>query len=197
MNVEASTVAELRKRTGAGMMDCKKALMEEKGNIDRAEAYLKKKGLDTAVKRLGRPVGEGLIGSYVHAGSKLGVLVEVKCETDFVARTEDFQSFVRELAMHIAAQKPLGITRDDVPAEMIQNRKKAATIAGELDKKSGEDMEKHVEADLEQFFSEVCLVDQPYVRDTSVKVGQLLQELIAKIGENIVISRFCRMEIGA
>ena len=197
MSVDASTVAELRKRTGAGMMDCKKALMKEEGDIDRAAAYLKKKGLDTAVKRLGRPVGEGLVGSYVHAGSKLGVLVEMKCETDFVARTEDFQSFVKELAMHVAAQKPVGITREDIPAEMIEERKKAATIAGEMDKKSGEDLDKHVEADLEKLFSEVCLLDQPYVRDVSVKIGDLLKELIAKLGENIVISRFCRLEIGA
>jgi len=197
MSIDASTVAELRKRTGAGMMDCKKALMEEKGNIDRAEAYLKKKGLDTAVKRLGRPVGEGLVGSYVHAGSKLGVLVEVKCETDFVARTEDFQSFVKELAMHIAAQKPAGITREDIPSEMIEQRKKAATIDAEMDKKSGEELEKHVETALEDFYAEVCLMDQPYVRNTSVKVGDLLRELIAKLGENIVISRFCRLEIGA
>lgn len=175
MQVSAALIKELRERTGAGVMDCKQALTEAKGDLDRAEQILKEKGLEVAQAKADRLTGEGVVDSYIHAGSRLGVLVEVNCETDFVARNDEFKGFVHDLAMHVAAAQPLYVTRDDVPAEEV---------------KSLPDAKK------EDFFRAKCLTEQPFIKDESVTIGQLLTDLIAKIGENMVIRRFCRFKVG-
>ena len=195
-NISAAMVKQLREKTGAGMMDCKNALSEVEGDIEKAIELLRKKGLATAQKRAGRALSEGMIQSYIHMTGKLGVLVEVNCETDFVAKNEDFQEFTKNIAMHIAATNPLGITPEDISQEIIEKEKEIYR-AQALDMGKPENViEKIVEGKLNKFYEESCLLNQPYVRDTDISIADLLNQMIAKIGENISIKRFVRYQIG-
>ncbi len=193
--ITASLVNTLREKTGAGMMDCKKALVEANGNIDEAETILRKKGVASAAKKAGRAANQGLIESYIHLGGKIGVLVEVNCETDFVAKTDDFKNFVKDLCMQVAAANPLYVTRDQVPeAELAKEREIAASqVAG----KPPAAIQKIVEGKLEKYFQTICLMDQPFVKNPDVTVKDLLTERIAKLGENMLIRRFVRFQLGA
>jgi elongation factor Ts len=195
-NISAAMVKQLREKTGAGMMDCKNALSDVNGDIEKAIELLRKKGLATAQKRAGRALSEGIIQSYIHMNGRLGVLVEVNCETDFVAKNEDFQEFAKNIAMHIAASNPLGITPEDVSEEIIEKEKEIYR-AQALDMGKPENVtDKIVEGKLNKFYQESCLLNQPYVRDTDMSVADLLNGLIARIGENISIKRFVRYQIG-
>ena len=198
MEVNARQVQELRAKTGAGIMDCKKALAEEKGDLEKAIEYLRKKGLSAAAKKAGRIASEGTVGSYIHAGGKIGVLVEINCETDFVGRNEDFQRFVKDVAMHIAAASPRYVTREEVPPAVVEKEKEILTaqIAEEGKGKPANVVEKIVEGRLGKFFKEVCLLEQPFVREPEKSVEQILNELVAKIGEKIVVRRFVRFQLG-
>ena len=194
--ISATMVKQLRETTGAGMMDCKQALVECDADIDKAVDFLRKKGLATAQKRAGRAMTEGTVQSYIHMGGKLGVLVEVNCETDFVAKNEDFLNFTKNIAMHIAASNPLGIRQEDVPEEIV-NREKEIYKAQALEMGKPENVvPKIVEGKMNKFFKDNCLLNQPYVRDPDLSVEDLLNELIAKIGENISIRRFVRFQTG-
>ena len=194
--ISATLVKQLREKTGAGMMDCKQALVECDADIEKAVDFLRKKGLATAQKRAGRAMTEGTVQSYIHMGGKLGVLVEVNCETDFVAKNEDFLNFAKNIAMHIAASNPLGIRSEDV-AEEIVNREKEIYQAQALEMGKPENViPKIVEGKMTKFFKDNCLLNQPYVRDSELSVEDLLNELIAKIGENISIRRFVRFQTG-
>jgi len=195
-NINAAMVKQLREKTGAGMMDCKNALSEVEGDVEKAIELLRKKGLATAQKRAGRALSEGIIQSYIHMTGKLGVLVEVNCETDFVAKNDDFQEFTKNIAMHIAATNPLGITPEDISQEII-DKEKEIYRAQALDMGKPENVvDKIVEGKLNKFYEESCLLNQPYVRDTDISIADLLNQLIAKIGENISIKRFIRYQIG-
>jgi len=195
-NISAAMVKQLREKTGAGMMDCKNALSEVEGDVEKAIELLRKKGLATAQKRAGRALSEGMIQSYIHMTGKLGVLVEVNCETDFVAKNEDFQEFTKNIAMHIAATNPLGITPEDISQEIIEKEKEIYR-AQALDMGKPENVvDKIVEGKLNKFYEESCLLNQPYVRDTDISIADLLNQMIAKIGENISIKRFVRYQIG-
>jgi len=194
--ITAKMVGDLRAKTGAGMMDCKNALSEVEGDVEKAIELLRKKGLATAQKRAGRALSEGMIQSYIHMTGKLGVLVEVNCETDFVAKNEDFQEFTKNIAMHIAATNPLGITPEDISQEIIEKEKEIYR-AQALDMGKPENVvDKIVEGKLNKFYEESCLLNQPYVRDTDISIADLLNQMIAKIGENISIKRFVRYQIG-
>ena len=195
-NISAAMVKQLREKTGAGMMDCKNALSEVEGDVEKAIELLRKKGLATARKRAGRALSEGMIQSYIHMTGKLGVLVEVNCETDFVAKNDDFQEFTKNIAMHIAATNPLGITPQDISQEIIEKEKEIYR-AQALDMGKPENViDKIVEGKLNKFYEESCLLNQPYVRDTDISITDLLNQMIAKIGENISIKRFVRYQIG-
>lgn len=195
-NISAAMVKQLREKTGAGMMDCKNALSEVEGDVEKAIELLRKKGLATAQKRAGRTLSEGMVQSYIHMTGKLGVLVEVNCETDFVAKNEDFQEFTKNIAMHIAATNPLGISPEDISQEIIEKEKEIYR-AQALDMGKPENViDKIVEGKLNKFFEESCLLNQPYVRDTDISITDLLNQMIAKIGENISIKRFVRYQIG-
>jgi len=195
-NINAAMVKQLREKTGAGMMDCKNALSEVEGDVEKAIELLRKKGLATAQKRAGRALSEGIIQSYIHMTGKLGVLVEVNCETDFVAKNEDFQEFTKNIAMHIAATNPLGIAPEDISQEIIEKEKEIYR-AQALDLGKPENViDKIVEGKLKKFYEESCLLNQPYVRDTDISIADLLNQMIAKIGENISIKRFVRYQIG-
>jgi elongation factor Ts len=196
MEISVELVKDLRQRTGAGVIDCKKALQEAKGDMDAAIDYLRRKGLATAAKKAGRIATDGLVSSYIHAGGKMGVLVEINCETDFVAKTEDFQNFVKNIAMHIAAANPQYIRREEVPKEVLEKEKdiyrNQALDAGKPQKV----IEKIVEGKMERFYSEVCLLEQTYVRDSDLTIKEVLDAMIAKVGENISIRRFARFQLG-
>ena len=194
--ISAAMVKQLREKTGAGMMDCKSALSEVGGDMEKAIEFLRKKGLATAQKRAGRAMTEGTIQSYIHMNAKLGVLVEVNCETDFVAKNDDFQGFAKNIAMHIAASNPLGIAPEDIPQEVIEKEKEIYR-AQALDMGKPENvLDKIVDGKLKKFYQDNCLMNQPYVRNPEITVADLLNELIAKIGENISIKRFTRYQIG-
>ena len=194
--ISAGMVKELREKTGAGIMDCKEALTNTDGEIEKAIEFLRKKGLATAAKRAGRAMSEGSVQSYIHMGGKLGVMVEVNCETDFVAKNEDFQDFARNIAMHIAATAPMGIQPEDMPEEVI-NKEKEIYRAQALELGKPENIvDKIAEGKLNKFIKDNCLMSQPYVRDPDKTVSDLLNELIAKIGENITIRRFVRYQVG-
>ena len=194
--ISATLVKQLREKTGAGMMDCKQALVQCDADMDKAVDFLRKKGLATAQKRAGRAMTEGTVQSYIHMGGKLGVMVEVNCETDFVAKNEDFLNFAKNIAMHIAATNPLGIRPEDVP-EAVVNREKEIYQAQALEMGKPENVvPKIVEGKMNKFFKDNCLLNQPYVRDPELSVEDLLNELIAKIGENISIKRFVRFQTG-
>ncbi len=194
--ISAGIVKQLREKTGAGIMDCKEALTECNGDIDRSIDFLRKKGIATAEKRAGRAMTEGIIESYIHMGGKLGVLVEVNCETDFVAKNDDFKEFARNLAMHIAATNPVGISQEDVPEEVI-NKEREIYRAQALEIGKPENIvDKIAEGKLSKYFKDNCLLNQAYVRDPNITIADLLNELIAKIGENISIKRFVRFQTG-
>jgi elongation factor Ts len=195
-NISAAMVKQLREKTGAGMMDCKNALSEVDGDVEKAIEFLRKKGLATAQKRAGRALSEGIIQSYIHMTGKLGVLVEVNCETDFVAKNDDFQEFTKNLAMHIAATNPLGITPEDISQEIIEKEKEIYRAQAIDTGKPENVIDKIVEGKLKKFYQESCLLNQPYVRDTDITIADLLNQMIAKIGENISIKRFVRYQIG-
>ena len=194
--ISAAMVKQLREKTGAGMMDCKSALTEVGGDMEKAIEFLRKKGLATAQKRAGRAMTEGTIQSYIHMNAKLGVLVEVNCETDFVAKNDDFQGFAKNIAMHVAASNPLGITPEDLSQEVIEKEKEIYR-AQALDMGKPENvLDKIVDGKLKKFYQDNCLMNQPYVRNPDITIADLLNELIAKIGENISIKRFVRYQIG-
>lgn len=196
MAITAAQVKELREKTGAGMMDCKKALQESGGDMEKASEVLRKKGLAAADKKAGRIAAEGLVESYIHAGGKIGVLVEVNCETDFVAKTDDFKTFVRDIAMHIAATNPKYVRRNDVPEDVVAKERELLKEQALAEGKPEHIVEKMVEGRLDKYFKEICLVDQPFVKDPDMTVEQLVKEKIAKIGENISIRRFARFGLG-
>jgi len=194
--ISATMVKQLREKSGAGMMDCKQALVECDADIEKAVDFLRKKGLATAQKRAGRAMTEGTIQSYIHMGGKLGVLVEVNCETDFVAKNEDFVQFTRNIAMHIAATNPLGVRAEDVLEETVQRERDIYQAQALETGKPENVITKIVDGKINKFFKENCLLNQPYVRDPDLTVEDVLNELIAKIGENITIRRFVRFQTG-
>jgi len=196
MEITAAMVKKLRDLTGAGMMECKAALTEATGNIEEATTILRKRGLAQATKKAGRSTNEGLIGSYIHMGGKIGVLVEVNCESDFVARTDDFQNLAREIAMHVAAASPTYVRRDEVPADVLERERSIYRSQMEGQNKPEQVIEKIVEGKLNSFFEQVCLLDQPSIRDPKMTIGQVVQAAIAKMGENITIPRFVRFKLG-
>ena len=194
-NITAQQVNDLRTRTGAGLMDCKNALVEANGDADAAAEILRKKGAATRDKKAGRTASEGIIQSYIHTGGKIGVLIEINCESDFVAKNEQFQAFARQIAMHIAAAAPRYVKREEVPEAILQKEKEIATA--QMAGKPPAAIEKIVQGKLEKFYSEICLIDQPFVMDPDKKVNDLITENITRTGENIIISRFVRFQIGA
>ncbi|WP_445894551.1 translation elongation factor Ts [Desulfosoma sp.] len=197
VEITSSMVRELREKTNAGMMDCKKALQETGGDMEKAVDLLRKKGLAVAMKRAGREATEGVVHAYIHAGGKIGVLVEVNCETDFAARSADFQTFVKDVAMHIAATNPLGIQREDVPQDVVERER---AIFVEQAKESGKPaniVEKMVDGKMRKFYEENVLMEQAFVKDPDKTIADYLNELIAKTGERIVIRRFVRYQLGA
>ena len=196
MDISTSLIKELREKTGVGIMDCKMALKECKGDIEQAIDYLRKKGIATAKKRQGRSTTEGQIQSYIHAGGKIGVLVEVNCETDFTAKTADFTEFVKNIAMHIAASSPVAIDRDRIPPEILEREREIYLSQARDSGKPEKVIEKIVEGKMKKFFSEASLLEQQYVKNPDITVQDLLNELIAKTGENIVINRFVRFQLG-
>jgi elongation factor Ts len=194
--VSPTLVRELRERTGAGMMDCKKALTEVNGDIEKALVYLREKGLAAAAKRAGRTAADGVVASYIHAGGKIGVLIEVNCETDFVARTEDFQALVKELAMQIAAANPRYVRREEVPADVIEQERSIYAAQAANSGKPAQVIEKMVGGKVEKFFADVCLLEQPFIKDPDKQVGRLISDAVAKLGENVVVRRFARFQLG-
>jgi elongation factor Ts len=197
LEISASLVKELREKTGVGIMDCKKALGESNGDIEKAVEYLRKKGIATAQKRGGRATSEGQIQSYIHAGGKIGVLVEANCETDFSAKTDDFTDFVKNIAMHIAATNPIAIDREGISQEVLDKEKEIYATQAQESGKPENVIDKIVDGKMKKFFSEVCLLEQQYVKNPDITIQDLLNEMIAKTGENIVISRFARFQLGA
>ena len=196
MEITAQMVKQLRERTGAGMMDCKSALNETKGDMESAVDYLRKKGLAAAAKKAGRIAAEGAVGSYIHGGGKIGVLVEVNCETDFVARTEEFQELVRDIAMHIAAAEPRAVRREEVTPEDLDRERAIFRDQALASGKPANIVDRIVDGKIEKYFSELVLLEQPFVKDPDKTVGQLVTEKIAKIGENIQVRRFVRFKLG-
>ena len=196
MEISMELIKDLRQRTGAGVVDCKVALHEAKGDMDRAIEQLRRKGLATAAKKAGRIATEGLVSSYIHAGGKIGVLVEINCETDFVAKTEDFQTFVKNMAMQIAAANPLYVRREEISQAVLDKEREIYRAQAMESKKPEKVIDKIVDGKLERFFSEVCLLEQTYIKDGDLTVKDVLDALIGKIGENIKIRRFARFQLG-
>ncbi|MFR6449384.1 MAG: translation elongation factor Ts [Peptoniphilus grossensis] len=195
MAITAALVKELREKSGAGMMDCKKALTETNGDMDKAIDFLREKGLASVAKKSSRIASEGLVDSYIHGG-RIGVLVEVNSETDFVAKNDEFKSFVRDIAMQVAAVAPKYVSREEVPAEEVEHERKVLTEQARGENKPEHIIEKMVEGRLEKFYEEICLLDQDFIKDPDKKIQDILNDLIAKIGENIKIRRFVRFEVG-
>ncbi|MDX9714800.1 MAG: translation elongation factor Ts [Dissulfurispiraceae bacterium] len=195
MSISADTVKDLREKTGAGLMDCKRALAETGGEMEKAVDLLRQKGLATAAKKSGRSASQGLIGSYIHM-DKVGVMLEVNCETDFVARTDDFRALVKDIAMHITASNPQYVSREEVPADVIEREKEI--YRAQVEGKPAQVVEKILEGKIDKFFADVCLVEQVFVKDPEgkQKVKDLVTEKVAKLGENIVIRRFARFQLG-
>jgi elongation factor Ts len=194
--ITADQVKKLRDVTGAGMMECKAALTEANGNVDEATTLLRKRGLAQAAKKAGRSTSEGIIGHYIHMGGKIGVLVEVNCESDFVARTDDFQNLVKEIAMHIAAANPTYVRREDVPTEVLEREREIYRAQMADQKKPADVINKIVEGKLNSFYEQFVLLDQASIRDPKTTVGALITAAVAKLGENISIARFVRMKVG-
>ncbi|MEM7165236.1 MAG: translation elongation factor Ts [Planctomycetota bacterium] len=195
--ISAQLVKQLRERTGAGFMECKKLLGETGGDIEQAVDLYRKSGAKAAGKKAGRATGEGAVGSYVHSNGKIGVLVEVACETDFVAKNETFQAFVKDLCMHVAATNPQALTSEELAPELVERERNVILESEEVQKKPEEFREKIVEGKMKKFFSEVCFLDQPFVKDDKLTIQELVNERIATIGENISIKRFVRYELGS
>jgi len=195
-DITAALVKDLRERTGVGMMECKRALVAANGDIGEAEVLLRKWGIASAGKKAARTTRQGKIGSYIHHGGQLGVLVEVNCESDFVARTDDFKELVHDVAMHIAAADPRYIRKEDVPADVLDKEKEIARARAVLEGKPERILDKIVEGRIAKFYEEVCLLDQPFVKEATLTVGQLVKTKIAKLGENIGIARFVRFKVG-
>ncbi len=197
MKITSQMVKELRDKTSAGMMDCKKALGETDGDMEKAVDLLRQKGLAVAAKRAGRATSEGVVATYIHAGGKLGVMVEVGCETDFVAKNESFMEFAKDIAMHIAAVNPVGVTREDIPEEVIA-REKEIYVQQALDSGKPENIvEKMVSGKLDKFIGEICLLEQKFVKDPDLTIQDKLNEIVASMGENISIKRFARFQVGS
>ncbi|MGF1531476.1 MAG: translation elongation factor Ts [Puniceicoccaceae bacterium] len=192
--INAKMVGDLRSKTGAGLMDCKRALVEANGDFEEATNILRKKGVASAEKKAGRDASEGLVESYIHLGGKVGVLVELNCETDFVAKNEGFHTLARDIAMHIAAVSPSYVSREDVPEDLVA--KEAEIAAAQAEGKPPQAIQKIVEGKLEKYFATVCLLEQPFVKNSEQSVKEILTENIAKLGENIVVKRFSRFQIG-
>ena len=194
--ITASLVKQLRDKTGAGMMECKKALVESDGNIAEAEVVLRKRGIASAGKKAARATRQGVVGSYIHPGAQLGVLVEINCESDFVARTDDFQQLVHDVAMQIAAADPQFIRKEDVTPDVLEKEKDIARERARAEGKPEKILDKIVEGRLSKYYEEVCLLEQPFIKDNTLTVGQLVASLIGKLGENITITRFIRYKVG-
>jgi elongation factor Ts len=196
MEVSANSVKELREKTGAGFMDCKKALAETAGDIEKAVDYLRKKGVAAAAKKASRTVSDGAVGAYVHPGGKIGVLLEINCETDFVARNAEFQALLKDVAMQIAAASPRYVRREEIPAEELEREKAIYRQQAQDSGKPEAIVTKIVEGKMERFYSEVCLLEQPFIKDPDRKVLDLINEAIARLGENILVRRFARYQLG-
>ncbi|MEW6685845.1 MAG: translation elongation factor Ts [Candidatus Edwardsbacteria bacterium] len=196
MVIEASRVKELREKTGAGMMDCKKALEASEGNFEAAIDFLRKQGIAQAERKASRATKEGIIESYIHLGGKLGVLVELNCETDFVAKTAEFRSLAKEIAMQIAAINPISVNRESLPQELIEREKEIYKEQARQTGKAEKVIEKMIEGKMNKFYAEVCLLEQPYIKDPQKTVSNLIKEHIAKLGENITVKRFIRFRLG-
>jgi elongation factor Ts len=194
--VSAVQVRELRDKTGAGMMDCKRALAESGGDLEKAVVYLREKGLAAAAKRAARAASEGQVGSYIHAGGKIGVLIEVNCETDFVARTPQFQNLVKDLAMQVAAASPRYVRREDVPADVIEAERTIYRAQASGSGKPAPVIERIVDGKVEKFFGDVCLLEQPFIKEPQRTVRQLVTDAVAQLGENVVVRRFARFQLG-
>jgi elongation factor Ts len=196
MSIDASVVKELRDKTGAGMMDCKKALVETSGNIDKAVDYLRKSGIAKAEKKGDRTAKEGLVFSYIHHGGRLGVLVELNCETDFVAKTDGFSDLAHNIAMQIAATSPLSVSREDIDQKLLDKEKEIFTDQAKESGKPKEIIGKIVEGKVEKFYAESCLIEQQFIKDPDRKIGDLITDAVSTLGENIVINRFARFSVG-
>ena len=196
MEITASLVKDLREKTGAGMMDCKKALVESGGDFEKSVEYLRKKGIASAAKKAGRTTKEGAVFSYIHGEGRVGVLVEINCETDFVARTEQFRQFVKDISMHIAAANPQWVRSDEVPAEILAKEKEIAIAQMQASGKPAAVLEKIAEGKLKKFYEDQCLLHQPFVKDSSKTIEQLVKEAISTLGENISVRRFARFVLG-
>lgn len=196
MEINAAQVKALRESTGAGIMDCKKALQEAQGDMDRALRILREKGLAGAKKKAGRAVADGVIDAYIHLNNRIGVLLEVNCETDFVARNETFRDMVHDIAMHIAAASPLFVSAEDIPQEVLEQEREIYRARALQEGKPEKVLDKIVEGRLKKYYEEVCLLDQPFVKDPEITVGELVQRTIAAVGENIVVRRFVRYQLG-
>ena len=196
MGISAAQVKELREKSGAGIMDCKEALKESGGQVEAALDFLRKKGLSKAAKRMGRATGEGQVGSYIHAGGKIGVLIEVNCETDFVAKTDAFQALIKDLAMHVAATNPQYISREEIPAEAVKREQEILMAQAREDGKPEKVLERIVEGRLEKHFQEICLLEQEFIKNTDISVQERVAEAVAQLGENIVVGRIARFHVG-
>ncbi|MDD5425893.1 MAG: translation elongation factor Ts [candidate division Zixibacteria bacterium] len=196
MEITAKMVKELRDKTGAGMMDCKSALAEAKGDFERAATLLREKGIAKAGTKSGRETSEGIITSYIHPGDKLGVLVEIACETDFVARTESFRTFARDIAMHVAASAPLCVKREDINPELVAKEREIYRKQAENEGKPAKIIDKIVDGKIEKYYAEIVLMEQPFVKDNDKTIGDYVKEMIGSLGENIVIKRFVRFRLG-
>lgn len=194
--ITADLVKTLRERTGVGMMECKKALVETNGDIEKAQEFLRKKGLADAAKRGDRTTAEGLIEAYIHMGGQIGVLLEINCETDFVARNENFKALAKDIAMHIAASAPQYVTKEEVPAELVAKEKEILMAQPDMASKPENVREKIIEGRIEKFYEQICLLNQPFVKDPSLKIADLINKSISTIGEKIVVKRFVRFSVG-
>jgi elongation factor Ts len=194
VQITATMVNELRQKTGVGLMDCKKALVESNGDLEQAITALRKKGVSTAAKKAGREASEGLIEQYIHLGGKVGVLLELNCETDFVAKTDDYKALAKDLCLHVAAANPSYLNREDVPEEQLEKEREIATSQAEG--KPPQAVQKIVEGKLDKYYSQICLTDQPFIKDPSKSIKDLIMENISQLGENIVIRRFARFQLG-
>jgi elongation factor Ts len=196
MEINAAQVKELRETTGAGIMDCKQALQEAGGDTDKAMRILREKGLAGAQKKAGRTAADGIIDSYIHLNNRIGVLLEVNCETDFVARNEDFRAMVHDIAMHIAASKPLYVSAEEVPEEVLAEEREINRSRALKEGKPENVVDKIVEGRMKKYYEEVCLLDQPFVKDPDITIGELVKRTIAAVGENVVVRRFARFQVG-
>lgn len=194
--ITAEKVKELRERTGAGMMDCKKALTETDGDMDKAVDFLREKGLAAAAKKAGRIAAEGVVESYIHGGGRIGVLLELNCETDFVAKTDDYKELAKDIAMQVAASNPLYVRREEVPEEKLEHEKEVLRVQALNEGKPAKIVEKMIVGRLDKFYKEICLMEQPFIKNPDITVTDLINEKISKIGEKISIRRFCRYQLG-